>query len=81
MKTVIRTTGLCKRYRGKPAVDHLDMQMEQGAIYGFIGQNGAGKSTTFKMLAGLARPTAGQIELFGHPLQDPTARRRHGVLI
>ena len=81
MKTVIRTTGLCKRYRGKPAVDHLDMQVEQGAIYGFIGQNGAGKSTTFKMLAGLARPTAGQIELFGRPLQDPTARRRLGVLI
>ena len=54
MKTVIRTTGLCKRYRGKPAVDHLDMQVEQGAIYGFIGQNGAGKSTTFKMLAGPA---------------------------
>lgn len=81
MKTVIRTTGLCKRYRGKPAVDHLDMQVKQGAIYGFIGQNGAGKSTTFKMLAGLARPTAGQIELFGRPLQDPTARRRLGVLI
>lgn len=81
MKTVIRTTGLCKTYRGQPAVDHLDMQVEQGAIYGFIGQNGAGKSTTFKLLCGLARPTAGQIELFGQPHTSEAARRRVGILI
>lgn len=81
MKTVIRTTGLCKAYRGRPAVDHLDMQVEQGAVYGFIGQNGAGKSTTFKMLCGLARPAAGQIELFGQPHTSELARRRVGILI
>lgn len=81
MKTVIQTTGLCKSYRGKPAVDHLDMQVEQGAVYGFIGRNGAGKSTTFKLLSGLARPTAGQIELFGQPHTSEAARRRVGILI
>ena len=81
MQMAVHTAGLCKRYRGRAAVDHLDMQVEKGEIYGFIGQNGAGKSTTFKLLAGLARPTAGQIELFGRPLTDPTVRRRLGVLV
>ena len=80
-QTILRTAGLCKNYRGWPAVDHLDMQVEKGVIYGFIGRNGAGKSTTFKMLAGLARPSAGQIELFGQPLTEAAARRRLGVLI
>ena len=81
MQMAVHTAGLCKRYRGRAAVDHLDMQVGKGEIYGFIGQNGAGKSTTFKLLAGLARPTAGQIELFGRPLTDPTVRRRLGVLV
>ena len=47
---VIQTTGLSKRYHNKWAVDHLDLRVEQGDIYGFIGQNGAGKSTTLKLL-------------------------------
>lgn len=81
MQTAVRTLGLCKQYRGKAAVDHLDMQVSQGEIYGFIGANGAGKSTTFKLLAGLARPTAGQIELFGRPMETGTAARRVGILI
>lgn len=81
MEMVVHTVGLCKRYRGKMAVDHLDMQVGKGEIYGFIGQNGAGKSTTFKLLSGLARPTAGQIELFGRPRTDASARRRLGVLV
>ena len=81
MQTAVRTLGLCKQYRGKAAVDHLDLQVPQGEIYGFIGANGAGKSTTFKLLAGLARPTAGQIELFGQPLEKGASARRVGVLI
>lgn len=81
MQTAVRTLGLCKQYRGKAAVDHLDMQVSQGEIYGFIGANGAGKSTAFKLLAGLARPTAGQIELFGRPMETGTAARRVGILI
>ena len=57
---VIQTMGLSKRYKDRWAVDHLDLRVEQGDIYGFIGQNGAGKSTTLKLLCGLARPTQGE---------------------
>lgn len=78
---VIHTTGLSKRYKDKWAVDHLDLLVEQGDIYGFIGQNGAGKSTTLKLLCGLARPTQGEALLFGRPVCDPVARRRVGALI
>ena len=79
--SVIQTTGLSKRYRDKWAVDHLDLRVEQGDIYGFIGQNGAGKSTTLKLLCGLARPTQGEALIFGKPIRDSVARRRVGTLI
>jgi len=78
---VIQTTGLSKRYRSKWAVDHLDLRVEQGDIYGFIGQNGAGKSTTLKLLCGLARPTQGEALIFDRPIRDTVARRRVGALI
>ncbi|MCI8438319.1 MAG: ATP-binding cassette domain-containing protein [Oscillospiraceae bacterium] len=78
---VIQTRGLSKRYKDKWAVDHLDLQVEQGDIYGFIGQNGAGKSTTLKLLCGLARPTQGEALLFDRPIRDSVARRRVGALI
>lgn len=81
MQTAVRTLGLCKSYRGKAAVDHLDMQVPKGEIYGFIGANGAGKSTTFKMLAGLSNPTAGQIEIFGQLKERENYSRRVGILI
>ena len=78
---VIQAKGLSKRYKDTWAVDHLNLQVEQGDIYGFIGQNGAGKSTTLKLLCGLARPTEGDALIFGRPLRDPVARRRMGALI
>jgi ABC-2 type transport system ATP-binding protein len=55
--------------------------VEQGDIYGFIGQNGAGKSTTLKLLCGLARPTRGEALIFDKPIRDGTARRRVGALV
>jgi ABC-2 type transport system ATP-binding protein len=61
----IRTTGLTKRYRDNLAVAGLDLVVPAGHIVGFLGPNGAGKSTTIAMLLGLARPTAGQIEMLG----------------
>jgi ABC-2 type transport system ATP-binding protein len=73
--------GLSKRYKDRWAVDHLDLRVEQGDIYGFIGQNGAGKSTTLKLLCGLARPTQGEALIFGKPVRDSVARRRVGALI
>ena len=78
---VIQTAGLSKRYKDKWAVDHLDLRVEQGDIYGFIGRNGAGKSTTLKLLCGLARPTQGEALIFGKPIRDGVARRRVGALI
>lgn len=78
---VIRTTQLCKAYGGKNAVDHVDLVVPEGAIYGFIGRNGSGKSTTQKMVCGLATPTSGEIHLFDKPLDDPEARRKVGTLI
>ena len=62
---VVETRGLTKSYRGKRAVDRLDLHVAQGDIYGFVGKNGAGKSTVMKMVCGLATPDEGEIELFG----------------
>ena len=78
---VIQTTGLSKRYKDNWAVDHLDLRVETGDIYGFIGRNGAGKSTTLRLLCGLARPTQGESLIFGKPIRDSVARRRVGSLI
>ena len=55
----IRTHGLTKRYGVQNAVDALDMSVPRGSIYGFVGRNGAGKSITMRMFAGLADPTEG----------------------
>ena len=64
---VVETRALGKRYAGKRAVDRLDMHVPQGAIYGFVGRNGAGKSTVMKMAAGLVAPSEGEVRLFGEP--------------
>lgn len=78
---VIETTALTKMYGDKAAVKNLELKVREGEIYGFIGRNGAGKSTTLKMLCGLAHPAEGEIRLFGKPVSDPAVRRRLGVLI
>ena len=77
----VETRGLTKIYGGKAVVRDLDLKVGQGQIYGFIGRNGAGKSTTLKMISGLASPDRGEVRLFGKPVSDPVARRRLGVLI
>ena len=74
---VIETRSLTKAYgRGrnrKVAVDRLNMHVAAGDIYGFVGKNGAGKSTTMKMIAGLVTPTSGEIELFGEGSSDSSS--------
>lgn len=77
----VETVALTKIYKGKAAVDHIDMRVRTGAIYGFIGRNGAGKSTTLKMLCGLAKPTEGDIRLFGRSANNAMLARRIGALI
>lgn len=61
----IEIRGLTKSFRGLHAVDHLEMTVPAGAIYGFIGENGSGKSTTEKLICGHLVPDSGQIQLFG----------------
>lgn len=80
--TAIEIDGLTKRFGDVYAVRDLDMSVERGEVYGFLGPNGAGKSTTINVLLGFARPTAGQVRVFGiDPQTDPRAvRQRVGVL-
>lgn len=66
---VVRTRGLTKRFRsGQVAVDGIDLEVPRGAVYGFLGPNGSGKTTTIRMLLGLAQPTAGSAWLLGQPM-------------
>ncbi len=65
MDYLLSTNGLTKQYGRKNAVDHVNLHIRQGAIYGLIGRNGAGKTTILRMIAGLASPTEGEISLFG----------------
>jgi ABC-type multidrug transport system ATPase subunit len=65
---LLTVTGLTKDFDELRAVDDLSFTVHQGDIYGFLGQNGAGKSTTIRMLLTLIQPTAGQINLFGYQL-------------
>jgi len=80
----IETYGLSKRYRGgQLAVDGLELSVPQGAVFGFLGPNGSGKTTTIRMLMGLIGPTAGRVELFGEPIPQAGNRvlPRVGALI
>lgn len=77
----IEINNLTKTFKGKSAVKDLSMRVEEGAIYGFIGQNGAGKSTTQKMICGLVRPNEGSITLYGKSNEDSEVRRKIGILI
>jgi len=68
MSAIIKVNNLSKQYRELKAVDDISFTVHAGDIYGFLGQNGAGKSTTIRMLLTLIEPTAGTIELFGKDL-------------
>lgn len=59
---ILTTSGLTKSFKKFKAVDNVNLHIEKGAIYGFIGRNGAGKTTFLKMIAGLSSPTSGKIE-------------------
>lgn len=62
---ILETKGLTKVYNGIPAVNEANMHIHRGDIYGFVGENGAGKTTIIRMVAGLAKPTKGSFVLFG----------------
>ena len=80
---ILETQQLTKKYRGRVVVDQLSLTVEAGDIFGFLGQNGAGKSTTIRMALGLVRPTSGYVRVLGydmsrHPLR---ALKRIGAII
>ena len=77
----IEIKNLSKSFRTMYAVDHLNMTVPVGAIYGFIGENGSGKSTTMKLICGHLVPDYGDIQLFGKDYTDPGVRVRVGALI
>jgi len=72
---------LYKNFGAKQAVCGLDMTVPMGAIYGFIGENGSGKSTTEKMICGLIPASGGSIKLYGKDYTDESVRSKMGVLI
>lgn len=80
---IVRTEQLTKKYHGKKALDSVSLTLKQGRIYGLIGQNGAGKTTFMRLLAGLSLPDSGRLSLFGQSGQKELIRerRRLGCLI
>jgi ABC-2 type transport system ATP-binding protein len=74
---------LTKRYRRRLVVDRLSLSVERGDVFGFLGQNGAGKSTTIRMILGLVRPTSGRVHVLGHDMSrwSRAALKRVGAII
>lgn len=70
MKYVIETNNLVKRYKGKVAVDHVSLHVKEGSIYGFVGENGSGKTTIMRLIMSLAIPNEGSYSLFGVDSKD-----------
>jgi ABC-type multidrug transport system ATPase subunit len=68
--SVIKVQGLSKNFGALKAVDQLSFEVAVGQVYGFLGQNGSGKSTTIRMLLSLIHPSQGHIEIFGQSLTD-----------
>mgnify|MGYP002707603455 CR=1 FL=1 len=77
----IEIRNLSKSFRGMYAVDNLSMTVPVGSIYGFIGENGSGKSTTEKLICGHLVPDSGEIKLFGKHYTDAGVRAKVGALI
>ncbi len=81
--SAVVSTGLTKRFRHQVVVDHIDLDVPSGAVYGFLGPNGSGKTTTIRMLLGLISATEGRIELLGEsmPAAVGSVLRRVGALV
>ncbi|PKB65778.1 MAG: hypothetical protein BZY82_07150 [SAR202 cluster bacterium Io17-Chloro-G3] len=78
---VIQTHGLTKRYKNVVAVDDLSLEIRQGRVYGLLGPNGSGKTTTMGLLLGLLTPTSGTFRLFGSAHGHEESLRRVGAII
>ncbi len=75
---VVETRNLTKHYNGNVAVDHLNLRVQEGEVFGILGPNGSGKTTTILMLLGLTEPTEGEARVLGFdPLRQPLSVKRH----
>ena len=73
MSEAILVQGLTKTYDGKPVVDHLELSVKRGTVFGLLGANGAGRSTAIECMLGTKQADSGTVRLLG---QDPKKRRR-----
>ncbi len=69
MGTILKTKDLTKKYDGNVVVDNMNLEIEEGEIFGLLGPNGAGKSTTMNMICGIVRPTLGSVEFMEQDFQ------------
>lgn len=83
MTSIINTSNLCKSYDGNQTVRDIRLTVEKGTVYGLLGENGAGKTTIFKMLSGLIAPTSGTAQVLGKDVQKERAQvqRDIGIMI
>ena len=78
---VIETAALTKRYGDVVAVNDLTLRVPRGGVFGFLGPNGSGKTTTMGMLLGLVHPSSGEARIFGDPARHPATLRRVGAMV
>jgi ABC-type multidrug transport system ATPase subunit len=83
MNAIVRTEGLTKAYGRLTVVEDVDLEVFPGDVFGFLGPNGSGKTTTIRMLLGLVGPTSGRVELLGQPMPDAasTVLEQVGALV
>ncbi|MBS6106044.1 ATP-binding cassette domain-containing protein [Anaerococcus sp.] len=82
-EVIVETKNLTKKYKHNTALNNINLKLEKGKVYGFIGKNGAGKTTFIRMITGLAFPTSGELSLFGNSREKELqeARRKIGALV
>ena len=82
-EAIIETKNLTKKYKLNTSLNNINLKLEKGKVYGFIGKNGAGKTTFIRMITGLAFPTSGELSLFGNSREKELqeARRKIGALV
>ena len=76
---ILEAKSLTKEYKQTLALDHINLQIKKGKIYGFIGQNGAGKTTFLRLVTGLAFPTSGTLSLWGNSGTEELQKQRKRI--